>query len=195
MTKPDINRDYVCKKSFRMGRGDFARTLFMQKGLTPICMISLVLLVGFFVGLAIDLRFLILSAMIVFIIIPLIIGFLYYYYALDKYYRFNVVDHNITMGNKGLTITMFFPLNKEEEADEENDCQTSKESHDEADYKVVKQTIDYAEIGMPTYQSKSVIYRLGKKDNGFLWIPESAFETTGDFQKFIDNLNGKLCGF
>ncbi len=187
MTEPTGNTGFICTRPFRMGRGEFARTLFMQKGLTATCVLFLLFITGIFFGSLVDIRFLILSAMIVFIILPMVIGYLYYYHALGKYYHFNVVDHNIRIGDDALHVVMYFPVKMEKDADREVDeDRVNGDEQESVEYKTLEYKIRYEDLGRCNISFRSAIFPVGSPEVGFLWLPESAFNESGDFQEIID---------
>ena len=88
----------LSEQPFRMGRGDFARKMFHFWGITPLLLLCALALVGIFAGFLIDIRYSILALMVVFILMPTVMMFLYYYHGLSENCRFNIVDHNLYVG-------------------------------------------------------------------------------------------------
>lgn len=181
MTAPREDIDFLCENPFRMGRGEFARTLFLEKGLSAVCVLSILFIVGIFIGWLVDLRFMILSAMIIFIITPMLMGYLYYYHALGKYYHFNVVDHNISFLDNGLRITMYFPMMEESDT-----MESDSENTDKLSCKTIDYTIRYSDFSGCVSNPNSALFHIGVPANGFLWLPVSAF---GSIEKFNDTVN------
>lgn len=181
MTEPSEDIDFVCESPFRMGKGEFARSLFLEKGLTAVCVLGILFLIGIFFGWLVDLRFLILSAMIIFIVTPMIIGYLYYYHALGKYYHFNVVDHNISLGDNGLLVRMYFPVIKDLDM-----VESESGIKDWKSCKIIEYTIRYSDFSGCDSDSKSALFHIGNPVKGFLWLPVSAFES---LEKFNDTVN------
>ena len=79
----------LSEQPFRMGRGDFARKMFHFWGITPLLLLCALALVGIFAGFLIDIRYSILALMVVFILMPTVMMFLYYYHGLSENCRFN----------------------------------------------------------------------------------------------------------
>ncbi len=186
MTESDQNR-FVCAAPFRMSRGDFARKMLRFWGLIPGIVLVTIFISGLAVGLFLDIRYLIVSAMAVFIVLPMVMMFLYYYHGLGKYCYFNIVDHNISIKKDCLEITMYF---HEEEV---NDCGT--EECERNSEKLIRESIlsiNYRDILNYRVFSDSVIYPVGRPVAGFIWLPLSAFDDIDSFRKAVSLLSSKL---
>lgn len=186
MTESCQNK-YVCEAAFRMSKGDFARKMARFWGLTPGLLLLLVFVFGLVAGMFLDIRYLIVSAMAVFILLPMVMMFLYYYHGLGKNCYFNIVDHNISINEGCLEITMYFPVvSLATETDEE-----SADAKD-VETRVSKLTINYNDILNYRVFSDCVVYPVGKPMSGFVWLPLSAFNDADSFRNTVALLSSKL---
>lgn len=167
----------LSEQPFRMGRGDFARKMFHFWGITPLLLLCALALVGIIAGFLIDMRYSILALMVVFILMPTVMMFLYYYHGLSENCRFNIVDHNLYVEEQALRVSMYFPNPTEEDAD----------ARKQMDF-----FIDYNRIRSFKVFDKSVVFPIGTPVNGFVWLPLSAFDSVDDFRKALDKISAKI---
>lgn len=170
--------DFICNEPFKMSKGEFARKMFQLWGVIPAALLSIVFILGVAAGLVLDIRYIIVSAMAVFILFPMVILFLYYYHGLNRDSYFNIVSHNLTFCDSGVKITMFFTS----ESEESEECKTDVE----VETKEVTSFIKWDEIGKYRVYTDSVVYPVGKPVRGFIWLPLSAFENIDAFKSAID---------
>lgn len=185
MTESCQNK-YVCEAPFRMSKGDFARKMARFWGLIPGLLLFMIFLFGLVAGIFLDIRYLIVAAMAVFILLPMVMMFLYYYHGLGKNCYFNIVDHNLSIKEDCLEITMFFPAVSVTETDEE------PTGAKEVEPRVSKLTINYNDILNYRVFSDCVVYPVGKPMSGFVWLPLSAFNDADSFINAVASLSSKL---
>lgn len=109
--------------------------------------------------------------------------FLYYSHGLNKYCYFNVVDHNISLSENGVMVTMYFPVTSEGSDDTDNNENETKKS---------EVFINYSRFGAYRVFSDSVVFPIDKPVSGFLWMPLSAFEDGPEFENAVRKLSSKL---
>lgn len=185
MTESCQNK-YVCEAPFRMSKGDFARKMARFWGLIPGLLLLMIFVFGLVAGIFLDIRYLIVAAMAVFILLPMVMMFLYYYHGLGKNCYFNIVDHNLSIKEDCLEITMYFPVVSATETDEEST------GAKEIEPRVLKLTISYNDILNYRVFSDCVVYPVGKPMSGFVWLPLSAFNDTDSFRDTVSLLSSKL---
>lgn len=159
--------DFLCNEVFRMTKGDFARKMFLFWGVTPAIVLSLWFVAGLVFGIVVNIVYFAVAAMALFIMLPLVMMFLYYSHGLNKYCYFNVVDHNISLSENGVMVTMYFPVTSEGSDDTDNNENETKKS---------EVFINYSRFGAYRVFSDSVVFPIDKPVSGFLWMPLSAFE-------------------
>lgn len=120
-------------------------------------------------GLALDLRFLILALIWIFLIYPLMIAFLYFYYGMEPLTAFNTMPHKLVFDDDGILVRI---IEKENDARAENDEISYKEYKAcLKDFKTIKQGPDY------------VLLFFGKK--GWIWVPPEAFDSFDAYKEAI----------
>lgn len=108
---------------------------------------------------------------------------MYYYYGLGERCYFNVTDHTLEFEERGIKINMYFP----EFMDDEESGDKEKEE------RCVEKSIDYSLLHRYLVRRNSVIFPLGEgKIDGFLWLPENAFETSEEFASAVKQLSSKI---
>ncbi|MDE6336121.1 MAG: hypothetical protein K2L34_06090, partial [Muribaculaceae bacterium] len=103
-----------------MSRSKLITTLFYLYGWLPITILGILAIVALIAGIAIDVRWAIIFLMVVFIITPLLMSFLYFFHGLRPTTAANVVPHTLIFTNNGITIRIL-EEKKEEESDIEVD--------------------------------------------------------------------------
>lgn len=170
-----------------MGRAEFCSVMFRLWGGKAVVILSLLLAVSLVLGIWSDLRFFIITLMVIFIVCSMILGFMYYYYGLGERCYFNVTEHTVSLTDKGIRIDMFFPEFQEE--GEENAEANDKEKEE----RCIEKYFDYCLLHRFIVRRDSVIFPLGdKRIDGFLWLPESAFETPEEFASAVKLLASKI---
>lgn len=175
--------DFLCNEVFRMTKGDFARKMFLFWGVTPAIVLSLWFVAGLVLGIVVNIVYFAVAAMALFIVLPLVMMFLYYSHGLNKYCYFNVVDHNISLSENGVMVTMYFPVTSEGSDDTDNNENETKKS---------EVFINYSRFGAYRVFSDSVVFPIDKPVSGFLWMPLSAFEDGPEFENAVRKLSSKL---
>lgn len=103
---------------FRVGRAKMMLNLAMQRGAPIICILALLILAGIILALTVDIRWGILALMIVFIVTPMVMAFLYFYYGLRPESFVNVMPHKVFFFPGEAVVTLLIP---EDEPEQEKD--------------------------------------------------------------------------
>lgn len=90
-----------------MGRGRCLARMIAMYGAPWFGAMALLLLAGIIAGFVFDFRFLILGLMILFILMPMLAAYIYFYYGLRRECWLNVVDHSIGIGDDGLDVKIY----------------------------------------------------------------------------------------
>ena len=158
----------LCPQDFRMSGAEFARKMYFFWGLPSTIFLAVLFVTGVTLGIFVNPVYFILSLMAVFILLPLILMFLYYFYGLRGECYFNMTAHNFILKEDGIEVRMTFP---------------PKDEDDEEKTHSIK--IKYEEIGPYKVFSNCVVYPVGKPMKGFIWIPLSAFSDNREFTDAI----------
>lgn len=126
-----------------------------------------VVIVLLIVGVAVDIRWLIVALMLLFIVVPSVAALLYISEALRPETVFNGIRHSLKIENGSLKI-----ISEPEDEDAER-----------------RELLSVPLSGLKPYKVgvSSVSVPFGNS-GGRIWIPASAFDTPDEFRKFIDSL-------
>ena len=147
-----------------MARGLFFKALVALHGLKWASGFALILAAGVALSILIDWEIIIITLMVLFIVMPAVIMFLYFFHALKPLTLLNTTPHLYEMDTGVLTIQL-----TETGRIVDTDC---------------KELTLYSEFG------KGVIYTTPKK--GWIWIGEVFFDEKEDFIFFIEQLNKEI---
>lgn len=155
--------------SFKMSHSAFSRTIVTISGKPYIISLGILTILGVIIGIYVDIRYLILALIIVFIISPAVLSILYYSEGLKRISCLNVVNHSLVYDEDSVAI----------------------ETYDDEDFPIRKVVIPYDKLGKMIIGSESVTFMLKERNDGFLWVPISAFENSWEFSEFFNALISK----
>lgn len=150
-------------KEFRMSGGRFAAELVFRYAGVWLLLLSATAVTGVALGIAVDLRWMIAALMVVFIIIPMVLAFLYYYYGLRRECFVNMLPHRIVVEDEGISVRL--KLSSAE-------CQENKECSYRNEF------FSFSEMQPYRIGTDSVIIPFKAPVRGFIWIPADAFDDT-----------------
>lgn len=131
--------------------------------------VTLGIIAGFF-----DIRLIIIAFLIVLIVFPAIVGFLYYSYALSRECFINRIPHSVRIADDSLEVTLYIKESQDESQDE------SEEDNEES-YRTRKEIFSPGNIGKLKINTDGAFLTINDRHKGFLFIPYEAFEYKGDF--------------
>lgn len=178
-------------KPIRMGgRSFFMELLFRYAGIW-ILLLSCTAVAGLALGVAVDLRWFVAGLMVVFLVIPMVMAFLYYYYGLRKECFINAVPHMIAVDEEGMTVTILSPVPEgSEEAVNPSESPAAPCESAPAPYAVARKEIfPFSSMRPVRIGHDCAIIPFAPPAKGFVWIPSDAFEspeTLADILEFID---------
>lgn len=156
-------------KNIKMPAKKMLSTLFLQYGMPWIIITISGVLIFMILGLALNYRFYLLSLIWIFLFVPLILVFLYFFHGLRPLTTFNVMPHHLVFDDDILKVR----LSEKAEEDSGEEKERFKE------YEVKK--------------SSFVEYKLGGNyallffdRQGWLWLPLEAFHSIDCFRKTLD---------
>lgn len=167
---------------FRMGGGAFAAMMFRHYGhrwawaFAILCLAAGV--AAFF-----DLRWGIVVLMIVFLIIPMAMAFMYFNYGLQPVNAFNTLPHTVTLKDAGLIVEAFPAKGSDDDTD---DAETSKTGPS------ISRTIPYYRLGPVKAGLSSVVITVDGKPKTYIWLPPKAFENDRQWSDAVKYLISKL---
>lgn len=190
---------------YNMGRASLLAYLYRKHGRSwSIVLFSGLLALSSWSLLSGDIRFAILALIYLFILVPMVMTFLYFNYALQPDICFNVLPHFLRIDDDVLKICL--PPQKDltsEKKEEEKDTidgnesrEESKEKDDNAwiDSDLKIKSISLSRIGEYEIGFNEIFIKIlnddrnKKSSSGFLYLPSTAFRSVSDFKDFIQNL-------
>lgn len=146
--------------------------------------LSLIGVAGLVVGIVVDLRWFIVGLMMIMIVLPMLIGFLYYFYGLRRECYINTIPHSLEFGDEGVTVRLCFTENRSAVL---NDIEINSVD----DRHVIEREEFFPYNVMLPFQinAKSVIVPFKAPVKGFLWIPSSAFNNEEDLSLALQQLD------
>lgn len=154
-------------QEFRMGASRFALEMIFRYAGVWLITLAAIALAGVIFGLVVDIRWFVLGLMVSFIIFPLLLAFLYYYYALRRDCVVNYLPHRLSiMPDSGLVATMRVDENTER-----------------------NETFAWESLFPYKIGSNSAVVPMKAPLKGFIWIPASAFGSEADMVEFFKALD------
>ncbi|MDE7403300.1 MAG: hypothetical protein K2M87_07815 [Muribaculaceae bacterium] len=157
----------------------------------PMLALSLIGVAGLVLGIAIDVRWLLGALLVLFVVAPLLIMFLYFAIATRNGNSVNTTNHYFTVKNSGLECVILLPPLKDNVSDStSSDANVSEENHDT---ELEKRSVmfEYNRLAPFRIGSDAVIIPLKKPEKGFLWIPADAFPEPADMTEMLQLLDQK----
>ena len=151
----------------RMPSKKMLSILFMLYGMPWIGSAFFGFIVFIIIGFIIDYRFLVLSLIWIFLLVPLVVAFLYFFYGMDPLTTFNCMPHKIIFDDEELTVRL---LDKEHKEGVAEQCYK--------DYKIKNQEYKKVKRG-------SDFILLLFHDKGWLWVPSCAFDSPENFKSAL----------
>lgn len=155
-----MRMERIATDIFKISGAAISRTMLMLYGKIWIAVAVCVLLPMILLGIFHDVRWVIVSLMAIFIVFPMLLAFLFFYYGMNRVSVINATHHSLEFGSTGITAYIYNMEAKEKEPQ----------------YKLrSKTTIDYTSVSYYVAGVSNVILRTNLSGKGFLIIPLSAF--------------------
>ena len=127
-------------------------------------------------GIALDVRYLIISLMVLFLLIPMAIGMIYIVYGFRKECSFNVIEHKLILTDAGLVVE-FATDTANEDGDEDRLCKNGN---------II---FPFSCFGNYIVYKNAVVVDLKAKDKGFMSLPLEALDNdTVKLELFLKKL-------
>ncbi len=202
--------DVIC-----MSRSRLIATMFYLYGWLPLTVLGVLAIGALVAGIVIDVRWAIVFLMVVFIVTPLLMSFLYFFHGLRPTTASNVVPHILLFGNDEFTIRIL-EEKKEEASDKdsntkedrdikednwsEENCRAEKDAaNKEQDLKPQTEYAMRYEFSLPysdieRYHSvrDGFIISLKKPQQGFIWLPYPAFSKRDEMETALKRIQTSL---
>lgn len=173
-------------KEYRMGSGRFASELLFRYGGWWLLLLSMTAVAGIVLGICMDLRWMVVGLMTVFVVIPMALAFLYYYYGFRRECFVNTIPHKIDVSADGITVLLRISA---PERTESADPDSFSENVD-AGPQYRREFFPFSAMSSYRIGNNSVIIPFRSPAKGFLWIPADAYDDEkilADTLRFIDS--------
>lgn len=173
-------------KEYRMGSGRFASELLFRYGGWWLLLLSMTAVAGIVLGICLDLRWMVVGLMTVFVVIPMVLAFLYYYYGLRRECFVNTIPHKIDVSEDGITVLLRISASVQSESSDTDSLQENNDA--ELEYR--REFFPFSAMSPYRIGNNSVIIPFRSPAKGFLWIPADAYddeEILADTLRFIDS--------
>ncbi len=174
-------------KVFRMNRSSFIKEMTWLYGMPWIAAATAFVLISVIFSFIYDLRWTIVTLMIIFIIMPMIIAFFYIYHGLKPLSVVNAIPHTLSFSPDEVYVSLLSPPETIPDNEHADDNAKSEPELIET----ASRHIPYSRLGKYKTGTNSVIFPIEGDDGGFLWIPLSAFEKDGDMADAIKIITDK----
>lgn len=156
---------------FRVANRRILSILFTRYGLTTAAVCIIALLTLCILGAVLDLRYFILGLMLLFIVMPGLAGYLYYYFGLRPATVANMLEHRVGVDSGGIIVETF-----------------PTPTDDDPEPAGVTRTYTPGAESRWSASSGGVTVWPSRRADGFLYIPYTAFGSTDEFRIWLDRL-------
>lgn len=163
--------EQIATERFRMPRSELMRRMIRELPLAPWIVLAVLFLGCIVLGAIVNIRFVAVGLMLLFIVAPAISAYLYFSYGLRKYVAFNVLSHQLRFTPEGVTVTIFVPMgNIEEEKRTDNETDDAKEEEEKLE-ETREMFIRRDMLGKGEMTVKALYIQVIDTDSGFIYIP------------------------
>lgn len=171
-----------------MPRSRLLATLILLYGWPWIGALSVAFFATVAIGIFIDLRWVVISMMLIFLIAPLLIAYLYFYHGLKQMTAINVVPHILTLSDADIIVDI--PA-KDIQTDRSTDNSTDIPTREDEDCKAAqwrRLLFPYSSFQGLLTASSGYLLMATNKENGFLWIPYTSIADENTLKHFHEML-------
>ncbi len=191
-----------------MNRSRLLATLLLLYGWRWLLVLTLAVLVTMFIGILVDVRWAIISLMLIFIATPLLMAYLFFYHGLKPITAINVVPHELAIEEKGVTVIIPEQIfteqkgrdkseyQKRDDRETEQKCKIDSKGvsgihNNEISVKREKRIIFYLYSDFRSHYTGNTGFLLMARDitKGFLWLPYSSFQDSQQREMFLSEFH------
>ena len=184
-------------KEIKISAKQMLTVLFCNYG-TPWTIAALMGIIVFIIlGFCLDFRFFFLALIWLFLIVPLVVAFLYFYYGMKPLTAFNTIPHKIFYDNSEIRIRI---LPKDEAQNDASEETIERGEGELGEKKLVSENEDELEkkdfvVNMDSFNriiSGSDYVVVFSNENGFMWIPIAGFDTMKQFSELTESISNNI---
>lgn len=161
---------YPTSGKFRIPQSIIIRQLFFRYGLKYTAITGAVWLILLIAGCIFDLRLIILSFMILFIVFPAIAAFLYFFYGLQPATALNSMEHSVAILPSAIKVTIY----------------PSTTDNDDDNRETIERVFPQSLYAGYSPTNGGIVICL--RSQGLMIVPYSAYEDTEQFKSWLDAL-------
>lgn len=176
MTNLETDRLTARTPSFRIPRATFAVRMVALYGKWWLAVLLVLFVAAVVAGIVADLRFLVVGLMVLFIVFPMVVAFLYFKEGLRRECAMNVVEHFLDIDGKGIGVNLLKP--READVDEEEESDTEEV--------IARLYFRKDNLLPPESFANEIIWPL--REGGFIWISGDILEASPDFKENLELL-------
>lgn len=179
----DIAEEYMSRgiatSRFRMGQAALLRRMAAKSSPLPWGVLAILFIAFLMLEIFVNLRFIIVAMMLIFIAAPLIAAYLYFSFGFSQYVAFNSLPHTLSFRPEGVDVNIFTPAPEREEkaSESEDEDKDDAAEEEETPQEIVKtifiprEMMQKAEIHID-----AIIIPLKAEREGFIYVPRSAVD-------------------
>ncbi len=148
-------------------------------------------LVSLILCIFVDLRFLAIAMLIIGVIFPMFVAFLYFYHALKPGFAFNILSHRFSLDKEDLSVTIRTSIDPEQKDNKEGKENVKDEERDIIEERFREIRIGYGELGNWEEFGGKAYYPVKGKE-GLIILDRSFFYNEEEFVGFIGEVNAHI---
>lgn len=179
----------IATDRFKISSGRIFGYILYFHGLWAMGITAVLIIAAFALGFWLDLRILIVGFMLLCLVVPMLMAWYYFYYALRPLTAFNVLPHTLTLTHRGIQMQIY--AYGEANSDGEPTLQASgNNGKAEEEERIVTRFIPYGDLHSFYLYADQTIYRLGPRGrSGLLILTPKAFPTPTAYDTFLTHLS------
>ncbi len=186
-------------RRFRMERSRLSATLLVLYGKWTLVILGIITIGLLCCGILFDVRWVIVALMVIFIVSPAILCYLYFFHGFRKSTVVNSIPHTLIFTPDALIAKVLKRIEEDESTKEEatviEDQISKKEERSNGEEKFEEHyrlTFPYGSIKSCIPGRQGYIISLLAPEKGFLWMPYDAFPNQQDLTEVTAHLRKKL---
>lgn len=173
-------------RQFRMGGMQFVAEMIFRYAGKLMLFLSATAVLGIVLGVTVDFTWFFAALMIVFIVLPLLVAFLYYYIGLRRECFINTTIHTLNVCSQGIGVRMMFPVGDDQQDNDQELDEESQSCFESERYNIREEFFPYSQMESVRIGVKSVVIPFRSPLKGFIWIPADAFSTPEALGEVLD---------
>lgn len=173
----------IVTEEFTVSRSKFLMLMAECYALRPLTALAIAALVAAALGIAIDLRWLIIGLMVVCIVTPMVIAFLYFNYGLRPESFVNIVPHTVRIEPGAVCVEAVFRENAADDNDPPDDSERPDLEEKRVNWRFpIDPALPYTPL------SSAIRINLTRDFRGFIYVPYESFTHEENLRAAIEVL-------